>query len=218
MNYLKFLALFVLFSSCDDLIEVEDISQQTVAVLAPTNNSVIRSASVTFSWAAVADADHYRLQLATPSFDQAAQISIDSLVTTSSLTTEVLPNLYEWRIRAENSGYVTPFSSQNFEVQAPEAVDISSEIVELLAPGDGLVFATTDAINFSWDPVANANSYSFQIAIPSFDNTTQIISNETISATTFSVSGLEVSSYQWRVRALNFTYETAYTTQSFTVE
>jgi hypothetical protein len=156
--------------------------------------------------------------LATPSFDQAAQISIDSLVTTSSLTTEVLPNLYEWRIRAENSGYVTPFSSQNFEVQAPEAVDISSEIVELLAPGDGLVFATTDAINFSWNPVANANSYSFQIAIPSFDNTTQIISNETISATTFSVSGLEVSSYQWRVRALNFTYETAYTTQSFTVE
>ena len=218
MNYLKFLALFVFFISCDDLIEVEDISQQTVAVLAPTNNSVLSSASVTFSWATFPDADHYRLQLATPSFFAATQISIDSLTASNSYTKTLLPGAYQWRVRGENSGYVTAFSSQSFTVEASDPVDISTETLQLLAPADGLVFATTDAVNFSWNPVANANSYSFQIAIPSFDNATQIISNETLNTTTFVASELGVSSYQWRVRALNSSSQTEYVTQSFTVE
>ena len=87
-----------------------------------------------------------------------------------------------------------------------------------LAPADAVSFGATDTINFSWDPVLDADTYSFQIAIPSFENATEIIKNETTVATTFSVSNLAVNSYEWRVRALNPTFQTSYTTQKFTVE
>lgn len=85
MNYLKLAALLIVVFSCDDIIEVEDISQKTVAVLAPTNNSVIANSTVTFSWGALNDADQYRLQISTPTFSDATQIVVDSLVTMQTL-------------------------------------------------------------------------------------------------------------------------------------
>ena len=115
-------------------------------------------------------------------------------------------------------GYVTAFSTQNFLVEATEIVDISEKIVALLAPANTVVFGSTDTINFSWDPVLEADTYSFQIAIPSFENATEIIKNESTTTSTFSVSNLAVNSYEWRVRALNSTYQTSYSTQNFTVE
>ena len=127
----------------------------------------------------------------------------------TSFSKELTPNDYQWRVRAENSGYTTAFSTQSFLVESTDDVDISETIVVLLAPADAVSFGPTDTINFSWDPVLNAETYSFQIAIPSFENATEIIKNETTIATTFSVSNLAVNSYEWRVRALNPTFKPA---------
>jgi len=218
MNNLKLIAVLLVMISCDDILEVDDISQKTVTVLAPTNSSVLSSINVTFSWQSLTGADQYRLQLATPTFSEATQIVIDSLVTTSSFSTELMPSAYEWRIRAENSGYTTAFTTQRFLLESMDDVDISERSVVLLAPAEGVNFAATDTLNFSWDPVLDAGSYSFQIAIPSFENATEIITNESVSSTAFSVSNLAVNSYEWRVRALNPTYQTAYTAQKFTIE
>ena len=218
MNNLKLITLLVLTISCDDIIGVEDISQKTVTALAPTNNSVLSSANVTFSWESLKDADHYRLQISTPTFGEATQIVVDSLVTATSFSKELMPNAYQWRVRAENSGYTTAFSTQSFLIESTDDVDISEATVVLLAPADAVSFGATDTINFSWDPVSNAATYSFQIAIPNFENATEIITNETTVAATYSLSNLAVNSYEWRVRAINPTFQTDYTTQKFTVE
>jgi len=221
MNTLKQTALlfiFLLTISCEDLVEVEDISQKTVTALAPTNNSVLSHSNVTFSWESLNDANQYRLQIATPTFGEATQILVDSLLPHTSFSKELAPTSYQWRIRAENSAYTTAFSTQSFLVESTDDVDISEETVVLLAPANAVSFAPTDTINFSWDPILNAETYSFQIAIPDFDNATEIITNEITIATTFSVSNLAVNSYEWRVRALNPTYQTNYTIQKFTVE
>jgi len=218
MKNLKIIVLFVLTISCHDIIGVEDISQKTVTTLAPTNNSILSNANVTFSWESLKDAEHYRLQISTPTFGEATQIVLDSLVSSTSFLKELTPNAYQWRVRAENSGYTTAFSTQSFLVESTDDVDISQTTVVLLAPADAVSFGATDTINFSWDPVLNAETYSFQIAIPSFENATEIIENEITNATVFSVSNLAVNSYEWRVRALNPSFQTNYTTQKFTVE
>ena len=218
MKNLILIVLLVLTISCEDIIGVEDISQKTVTALAPTNNSVLSNANVTFSWESLKDAEHYRLQISTPTFGEATQIVVDSLVSSTSFLKELTPNAYQWRVRAENSGYTTAFSTQSFLVESTEDVDISETTVVLLAPADAVSFGTTDTINFSWDPVSDAESYTFQIAIPNFENATEIIKNEITVATTFSVSNLAVNSYEWRVRALNPSFQTNYTTQKFTVE
>lgn len=117
-TYLSLLLLALLsFTSCDDIIEIEDISGRSVNVLAPTEGVVLDITDVIFSWTAVEDAEHYRLQVATPNFENATQIVSDTLITATSFTKTLSAGAYEWRVRAENSGYQTAYTTQNFSIE-----------------------------------------------------------------------------------------------------
>lgn len=109
--------LAVLCMACEEILVVEDISQDTVTVLAPVSDSVLAEGNVTFSWNELLDAEQYRVQLAIPSFENASQIILDSTITSSSFSKTLLLGDYEWRIRAENSEYQTSYISQNFTVE-----------------------------------------------------------------------------------------------------
>lgn len=103
---------------CEEIIGLEDISRDTINVLAPMDNSIVKTDSlIVFSWEGVADAENYHIQLALPSFENAAQILTDSILSNVQFSTKLDPNTYEWRIRALNSEYSTDFSTQNFTVE-----------------------------------------------------------------------------------------------------
>ncbi|TXE15320.1 hypothetical protein ES692_17225 [Psychroserpens burtonensis] len=118
MKRALFLILLVLsLSSCDDIIEVVDISQNTISVLAPTNTSVLAEGDITFSWDVLQDATQYKLQIATPTFENASQILLDSTITATNFSKTLELGNYEWRVRAENSEYQTLYITQNFSVE-----------------------------------------------------------------------------------------------------
>lgn len=211
------LAIVFFIISCDDITEVEDISNQTLTILAPTDQSELTNTNIVFSWDAVIDAEQYRLQIASPTFDSATQIVLDSTIANTNFTQTLNSGNYEWRVRAENFISQTAFTSQSFSVDT-KPVDISSELVNLLSPANALVFEPTDTINFFWEGLPEATSYTFQIAQPSFSNAIEIISNVTQNNTSFSISNLPINTYQWRVRASNPDFETAFSTQNFSVE
>lgn len=217
MRYLKriFILAFIL-TSCEEIIEVEDISNDAVILIAPVNEVVINTSSPTFSWQAVTDAEQYNIQIASPSFNEASQIVLDSLVSTTSFTQNLSEGNYEWRVKALNSAYETVFTTQGFSINPEEAEDISNETVNLLAPANNVTL-TEGTVNFSWDNVPNADSYIIQIAQPDFDNTVEIIENESTTSTNFAVN-MTANDYEWRIKATNAISETDYTTQSFTVE
>ncbi|MDD7886045.1 hypothetical protein [Flavivirga sp. 57AJ16] len=212
------LALPLCIMGCEHITEVVDISDKTVIGLAPKSNTVVTDKDVVFTWDAVEDAENYKLQIATPNFENAAQIVTDSTMAVTSFTKTLSPGHYEWRVRAENSGYVTAYASYEFTLAASEPKDISNETVIITAPANNVEFSTTDTINFSWETLDGADNYVFQIATPNFDNPTEVIENETISIASFSKSNLSVGNYQWRVKAKNASYETAYTLQGFTIK
>ncbi|MCB4797232.1 fibronectin type III domain-containing protein [Neotamlana laminarinivorans] len=219
MKY-KVLNIIIIFVciSCDDIIEVSDISNQRVNILAPKSGTVIETTTVNFSWEAIIEAESYNLQIATPSFSNAQQILLDSLVTTTSFEHQLDYGDYQWRVRAENSAYQTAYTEQSFSVDANLDTDISEEEVVLLSPADNVSYGTTDTINFSWETVQGADEYVFQIATPNFDSATEIIENQTQTSLSFTASNLSEGSYQWRVKAVNTDFETLYTTYSFTIE
>ncbi len=111
--------------ACEDIIEVVDISKETVTVLAPTNQSVIGTTDVTFTWQHdIEDAENYHLQVATPTFGNASQIVVDTLMpiidtltTKTSFTKTLEAKDYEWRIRAENANYRTTYTTIGFRVE-----------------------------------------------------------------------------------------------------
>lgn len=113
------ISLFMLtfLFSCDDIVEVEDISKQQVVILAPTNNSVLTENNIIFSWNVLEEIDRYHLQVATPSFENASQIVVDSLVTATNLSSTLSAGNYQWRVRAENSEYETVYTTQSFIVE-----------------------------------------------------------------------------------------------------
>tara|TARA_R110002096_G_scaffold421590_1_gene627443 strand:+ start:3249 stop:3569 length:321 start_codon:yes stop_codon:yes gene_type:complete len=103
--------------SCDDIIEVEDISDKEVIVLAPSNQVILNTTDVIFTWEALEDAETYHLQIATPTFENAQQIVHDSMLVGTRFSTTLDFKGYEWRVRAENSGYTTSYKVNSFSIE-----------------------------------------------------------------------------------------------------
>ena len=116
-KYILLLLFAVVTFGCDDIIEVEDISNTTVIVLAPTNNAVLNNTTLTFSWEPIESAETYQIQIATPTFDEALQIVVDSTLANTNYTTTLENTNYEWRVRAKNSGYQTQYSTNSFSIE-----------------------------------------------------------------------------------------------------
>ena len=111
------LCLVFSFIACDAIIEVVDISDKTVSILAPTNNSVIDTTAVTFTWNAIEDTEQYKLQVATPTFENASQILVDTIIAKTNYSKTLEAADYQWRVRAENSDYQTVFTVNSFTVE-----------------------------------------------------------------------------------------------------
>ena len=109
--------LLVITWGCDDIIEIEDISGDVVSVLAPADASVLSITEINFSWNAVEDAEQYKLQVATPTFESATQVVLDTTITATNFTETLSTGAYQWRVRAENSGFQTGYTTQSFTVE-----------------------------------------------------------------------------------------------------
>ncbi|MEA1786107.1 hypothetical protein U1E44_08400 [Arenibacter sp. GZD96] len=108
--------------SCEDLLEVPDISNATIELLAPKDSTVVNTATVNFHWNGISDADGYLVQVAAPNFENASQILLDSIIVLDSAFVGTraslpLPNgSFQWRVKGINSGFETGFSTAAFEV------------------------------------------------------------------------------------------------------
>ncbi|MBR9914712.1 MAG: hypothetical protein GYB32_07785 [Algicola sp.] len=105
------------FLSCKDLIEVEDISAESVTVLAPMDNVTLNENIVTFSWEPLEYAETYQLQIVAPSFESPAQIVQDTIVLNNSFSGSFSANNYQWRIKALNFAYETQYTTQNLTIE-----------------------------------------------------------------------------------------------------
>ncbi|WP_421804876.1 hypothetical protein [Flagellimonas sp.] len=115
--------------ACEDILDVPNISAQTVNILAPTNGTILTNNTVNLNWEDVEEATGYAIQVATPNFEKAAQILMDSIIemdTLGHLPNHLQQNLlngnYEWRIKAFNSGFETLYATSAFQVNGDEDV------------------------------------------------------------------------------------------------
>lgn len=93
--------------------------------------------------------------------------------------------------------------------------DISDSTVELVAPVNNAQFLST-SVTFTWNNVDDATEYQLQIAKPNFASPMQIVLDTVISTTSFTQQ-LAIGGYEWRVRAINSSYHTAYSSRFVTV-
>tara|TARA_R110002051_G_scaffold2660_1_gene14286 strand:+ start:29010 stop:29363 length:354 start_codon:yes stop_codon:yes gene_type:complete len=114
-KYISTILLSFLLFSCEAIF-VEDISQENVVLIAPSDNSEVATGNIHFNWQGIVDATNYQIQIATPNFNQASQVVLDSTVTATFFLKELGIGDYEWRIKASNSDYSTPYITNSFTV------------------------------------------------------------------------------------------------------
>jgi len=202
--------LAMCFISCEEILLVPDISKEEVVLTAPANNVTLSFSGVTLSWEPVENADKYHLQIATPNFDAAQKIVLDTIITKSSYTQQLNVGKYEWKVKAINSAYETTYSSRMFEVLNND--DFQNNTVVLLTPNNNIVTKTA-LQKLSWDAIIGATNYQVQI----LDENSTLIKEQITDATLLNFT-FDDGKYTWKVRATNGTIQTLYTSRSILVD
>lgn len=208
-NTLLFFVLVVI-TGCKTFFE-EDISNQTVKLLSPTNGTMTEIGPQTFWWEKIGGASDYRLQVVSPSFDSAEVLILDTLVSTDKFIAVLYPSVYEWRVRAENSAWQTQWTIGQLQIYS--TTDLTRQKVNLLSPG---LIINTKNIRFQWDGLSNAKNYSYVAYKDEWDGILAI--THTLVDITFFEKELIDGKYIWGVKAKNPTSETLYSQKSLIVD
>ncbi|MCK5677020.1 MAG: hypothetical protein KAH72_00900 [Flavobacteriaceae bacterium] len=209
---LLFFSIILLTLSCDNIIFEEDISESNLKILAPVNDASVISGNISFNWESVTDADKYQIQIATPNFANAIQIVLDSTISITSFNKQLLPNNYEWRVRAVNSAFQTSYFTNTLTVT--EIEDFTDKEVELLSPMNNLI-SNQNTQNLSWKSVEGATEYRVQIWQPDVNGT--LDHDEVVSITSLEYTFID-GNYTWQVRAQNDTQNTLFFTRKLLVD
>ncbi|WP_299223900.1 hypothetical protein [uncultured Psychroserpens sp.] len=111
------LLLIAIAYNCKDIIEVEDISEARIIILAPSNNSTIQMSTINFAWQPLVYGDNYQLQIATPDFENPIQIVEDTIISIPNFTKTLPENSYQWRVKAVNFAFETQYTTQNLTIE-----------------------------------------------------------------------------------------------------
>jgi type III secretory pathway lipoprotein EscJ len=115
MKRLFIIVVVTLFTGCEAVF-VEDISGGAIEILAPLENTSVTAGNITFFWESLDSAESYKVQIATPSFESASQILLDSTLTDLTIEKDLVSGNYQWRVKALNSEYETSYSTASFIV------------------------------------------------------------------------------------------------------
>lgn len=93
--------------------------------------------------------------------------------------------------------------------------DLSKSKIGIISPKDSLV-TTKTTLTFWWDEIEDADSYRLQVVSPCIDTILSVPLDTTITTNMFEAT-LNPGRYNWRVKALNSSTETAWFTHSLTI-
>jgi len=192
---LSFLAAIALVS-CEKFGE-KNITKKVVVLLSPTQNQSDSILTKLFWWEEVEGADSYHLQVVSTSFDNITTLAVDTLISGVKFQLTMTPGEYQWRVRAENGAYESPWTTYNLTITNTSS--LAGQTITTATPADD--YATKDtAITFNWSALANATSYNFIIIKTS--PTTSIL-NTTVSTNSSAYTFTSEGNYLWSVQGLN---------------
>ena len=208
------LGLVLLSTGCTEFIE-PSIEKKNVTLLAPSNGTESAVYAQTFWWEEVDNALQYRLQVATPDFNNPARLILDTIITKSRFSYTLDPGNYEWRVRAENGSSQTPYGKAAFIIQ-PSSIE--DQQVQLQSPANNLITNQSSSV-FKWLALFGADKYQLQIDTSNFEDETILFFNKSTPNQEFSVTLTKDKVYRWRVKAMNATVESKWSViQSVTLD
>ncbi|PBQ34753.1 hypothetical protein CNR22_24250 [Sphingobacteriaceae bacterium] len=215
-NNMKKILPFIIAISCvwacqKDFV-VSNISKKSLKINAPSDNASTTINLVTFWWDVLDGAEQYNLQIVKPDFTNTVQLLVDTNVITNKFNFALKPGTYQWRVKATNAGYSTPY--QTFNLKIDTTSDLSEQVINLVSPAKGAIVGNT-AVTFNWSSISVAKKYRLQI------NEGLILDTTLVSKTSLSynlpAAKSNTTAYTWNVKAINDFSESQFNPVSFTV-
>lgn len=212
INKIILLAVTILTYSCEDILE-EDISNDTIQILSPINNTKIESNVVSFKWNNLDGADKYRIQV----YESNQSLVLDSLTSKTNITLPLNAGNYMWRVRGENYAYESTYSfPSNFSTSIP--TDLTNQQVILSTPENDKFFNFIN-VSLNWEALNNATSYTVKVVNSSTSQEVYSKTNVTETSLTLDLSTLSDGTYEWRLKAKNADSETKqYSARKFNID
>lgn len=205
--------LCLTFYNCEDILE-EDISDDIVFTIYPTEDLIIESNVVNFQWNTLDGADDYRLQI----FNTSQVILVDTLISQTQIILPLAEGNYQWRVRGENSAYQSTYSLPvSFLVN--ESEDLTSQQVILSSPANNFM---TNSNNFtlSWNSLSAADYYNLQLINNTLGGTI-VFQQNNILANTLTLNSTILSqdgNYTWKIKGVNGVSETVFSSRDFSLD
>lgn len=188
-----------------------DLSNQTLALLNPTDATIFIEASIPLEWESIAGASDYLVEVAINNFNNPSNLRASKTIEAPVVTWNFQPNveetgIYVWRVKARNqtSNTETPFSSSRTFVYDP-SYNISNQAVVLLNPQDDYLH-TGGNLTLEWTKLDKASSYTLNLVFENNPAKTFAVMPSQGSSVLYTLSANEVGvegTYQWWVIAEN---------------
>lgn len=211
----KFILAFICLSffGCEDILE-EDISNDIIISIYPTEDLIIESNVVNFQWNDLDGADDFRLQV----FNTSQIKVIDTLISETQIVLPLTEGIYQWRVRGENSAYQSTYSLPvSFEVN--ESEDLTSQQVILSSPTSNY---TTNNYNLTlgWNSLSAADYYNLELINNTLGGTI-VFQQNNILVTNFTLNNSALNqdgNYTWKIKGVNNSSATGFSTRDFSLD
>lgn len=191
-----YILLILLVSACDEIFE-QDITNAKIEIMAPRDSLVTTKTTLTFWWNELTDANSYRLQIVSTSFDTILSLPVDTTLTTNKFEVSLNPGRYGWRVKALNSATETAWFTQKLTIL--DVPDLTDQEVILNTPDDQDAY-NTGKVRFRWTKLHNATRYNIVVKRNSWIGD-PVFSSETIYDTITKV--FTEGKYAWGVTGIN---------------
>ena len=210
---LKMLVFSTLIFSCDDILE-DDITDDVVEIISPSEDLIINGNTVQFSWQVLDGADRYRIQII-----KSNQVyEVDSLVTTNTFKYVLNSGNYQWRLRAENFAYISNYTFPiRFFVETSE--DLTNQNVSLLTPSIDY-YTNNPSLIFTWEKINSANTYSYEL-VKKLNGDQTILQQPDLTVNSYTIDPLKLdedAEYIWKIKAVNSNSETVFSNRSIFID
>ncbi len=207
---LSFLAAIAMVS-CEKFGE-KNITKKVVVLLSPTQNQSDSILTKLFWWEEVEGADSYHLQVVSTTFDNITTLAVDTLISGVKFQLTMTPGEYQWRVRAENGAYESPWTTYNLTITNTNS--LTGQNLANLTPD--VDYATSDtSIDFSWAAMAKASSYNFLIEkYPSGID----VFNASLTTNSKSFNFTSEGTYTWTVQGFNNISASIASTRMITID
>jgi hypothetical protein len=197
MKKIIYIILISVLVSCSEIIE-PSLEKVKINILTPTD-TLSSQYSQTFYWEKVENATKYQLQIASPSFDKAQKIVLDTITKSNTFTITFNPARYQIRIRAYNNSSNSDWTYKNIKI---DSADLSTQMIVLNSPVNEFE-SNASSYQLKWQSVFGASKYKVQIdTLSSFESAFKM--NKTSVSNFYNLNNLpKEGTYYWRVKAIN---------------